>query len=423
MSSEQQNKERRVLMRKTSQQSICAEDPLTLEVHQDISALRDLWCTFQKSALGGPHDTWEWNEAWARTAGQSCKPQIVVGRDGAGNVIFLLPLTIRKKKGCAVLEWLGATQGNYASGLFHRDAWQSGDYPRGQALMARVLSALPRVDVVHLADQPAEISDILNPLGGLPGILAASPGHSFPLKGDWETHFNKQFSSSSRSKMRRAERRLADEGTIQFAMVEPGSTRVEAMDRVICDKQRWFTDKGIHNFFADSEMREFYRTLARLPDDKSAPHLRIYEYRVGGETIAANLGMIHQNKFYGLIASTTDGPMRRHGPGRLMFRRLVEHLAHEGIDMIDCGAGEDEDKLRWCTRQRERLHAIVPVSARGRAYAAVLRAKLRVKLHIKQNPQLWNMAKRLRQWKATIKTPRPSLKENPAGSPAHSPQA
>lgn len=410
-------------MRKTTQQSAGAGGHLDVEVHRDISALHDLWCAFQKSALGGPHDTWEWNEAWARTAGQSCKPQIVVGRDGTGDVIFLLPLTVRKRKGCAVLEWLGATQGNYASGLFHAIAWQGEDLPRGQALMTRVLATLPRVDAVHLADQPAEIGNIPNPLGGLPGVRAASPGHSFPLNGDWEAHFNERFSSSTRSKLRRAERRLTDEGMLHFAMVEPGIARIEAMDRVIHEKQKWFADRGIHNFFADREMREFYRVLAQLPEDEAAPRLRIFEYRLNGETIAANLGMIHQNKFYGLIASTTNGPLRRYGPGRLLFRHLVEYLAHEGIETIDCGAGEDRDKLRWCTQQRERLHAIVPVSAKGHVYAAALKAKLHAKLQIKQNPRLWTMANRLRQWKAVLKTPPPSRKENPAGSPAPGLQA
>jgi len=410
-------------MQTTTQQNASARDQISVEAHQDIAMLRDLWCTFQKNALGGPHDTWEWNEAWARTAGHSREPQIVIGRNEAGDVIFLLPLTIRKRKGCAVLEWLGASQGNYASGLFLPTAWQSENLPRGQALMTRVLAALPRVDAVHLADQPAEISNGFNPLSGLPGVKAASSGHAFPLNGNWEAHFNERFSSSSRSKLRRAERRISDEGTLDFSMVGPGSARVDALNRIIRDKQKWFTEKGIHNFFANHEMCEFYRALAQLPEDEGAPRLRIFEYRFNGETIAANLGMIHQNKFYGLIASTTSSPMRRHGPGRLMFLHLVEHLANEGIEMIDCGAGEDRDKLRWCTEERERLHAIVPVSAKGHVYAAALKAKLNAKLHIKQNPKLWNMAKRLRQWKAAIRTPRPSLNANPASSPAPGLQA
>jgi CelD/BcsL family acetyltransferase involved in cellulose biosynthesis len=412
-----------VLMQATTQQKTNTADNLSLEVHQDISALRDLWCTFQETALGGPHDTWEWNDAWARTAGQSCKAHIVIGRDIAGKVIFLLSLTIQMRQGCAILEWLGAAQGNYASGLFHPTAWQSNSYPSGKALLKQVLAALPRMDAVHLADQPTEVGNIANPIGDLPNVRSASPGHAFPLNSEWEAHFNERFSSKIRSSLRRSERRLADEGVLEFAIIEPGSPRIEAMDRVIRDKQKWFTDKGIHNFFAEREMQEFYRSLAQLPDDKVAPRLRIYEYRLDGETIAANLGIIHQNKFYGLIASTTDGPLRRFGPGGLMIRHIVEHLSNEGIEMFDCGAGEDDNKLRWCTQQRERQHAIVPVSVKGHVYAAVLKAKLNTKLQIKQNPQLWNMAKRLRQWKAGIKTPRPSQAATTSGSPAPGLQA
>jgi CelD/BcsL family acetyltransferase involved in cellulose biosynthesis len=402
----------------TIQHKASDKDSLSLEVHKDISALRELWCTFQKTASGGPHDTWEWNNAWARTAGQSCTTHIVIGRDMAEEIIFLLPLTIHKRQGCFVLEWLGSAQGNYSSGLFHPTAWQGTSHQTGEDLLKQVIAALPRVDAVHLADQPTEIGIIANPLGELPNVRSASPGHAFPLNSEWEAHFKERFSSKIRSNLRRSERRLADEGALEFVIIEPGSDRIDAMDRIIRDKQKWFTDKGIHNFFAKREMREFYRSLAQLPDDKVAPCLRVYEYRLDGETIAANLGMIHQNKFYGLIASTTDGPLRRFGPGGLMIRYVVEHLSNEGIEMLDCGAGEDENKLRWCTLQRERQHAIVPVSAKGHIYAAALRAKLIAKLQIKQNPQLWNMAKRLRQWKAGIKTPRPPQATTPSSSAA-----
>lgn len=410
-------------MRTSIQHKASDTEDLRLEVHQDITSLRDLWCTFQKTALGGPHDTWEWNDAWARTVGHSCKAHIVIGHNMAEEIIFLLPLTIQKRQGCTIIEWLGAAQGNYASGLFHPTAWQNTSYPTGKALLKQVLAALPRVDAIHLADQPTEIGNVANPLGDLPNVKSASPGHAFPLNSEWQAHFNERFSSKIRSNLRRSERRLADEGVLEFAFIEPGSDRIDAMDRIIRDKQKWFTDKGIHNFFAEREMQEFYRSLAQLPDDKIAPRLRIYEYRLDGETIAANLGIIHQNNFFGLIASTTDGPLRRFSPGGLMIRYIVEHLSNEGIEMLDCGAGEDENKLRWCTLQRERQHAIVPVSAKGHVYAAALRVKLSTKLQIKQNPQLWNLAKRLRQWKAGIKTPRPSEAATPSSSSAPSLQA
>ena len=129
--------------------------------------------------------------------------------------------------------------------------------------------------------------------------------------------------------------------------------------------------------------------------------------------IAANIGLVFQNTLYGFSTCTAYGPMRRHGPGRILFRQTVEHMAQDGIEAIDCGAGEDENKLRWCSEQRTRLHTLVPVTAKGRLYTAALKAELLVKVQIKQSPQLWSLAKRMRQWTSAL---RPSDEKKSAGS-------
>ena len=115
------------------------EYDLTVEVYDTLDKVSSMWRAFERSAIGGPHDTFEWNDAWARTAGKSCKPLIAVGRDGAGEILFLLPLTIHKHLGCDVLEWLGASQGNYSSGLFHRDSRSPAGHWRPAVERSRLL--------------------------------------------------------------------------------------------------------------------------------------------------------------------------------------------------------------------------------------------------------------------------------------------
>ena len=392
----------------TGKKTATMSHALTVEIHRDILALRDLWRKFQVEARGGPHDTWEWNNAWARSAGKASTPLIAIGRDASGDMVFLLPLTIRKRARCDVLEWLGAEQGNYTSGLFHPTAWTDKTLPQGKDLLAHVLAALPRIDAVHLADQPSELGNILNPLAGLPGIPAASEGHAFPLNAAWHQHFKERFSSNQRKNMRRCERRLGEQGAVRFEAVEQGPARSQVMDGIIAEKRSWFADRGIPDCFANAGVRDFFRLLVQMPDTDAGPTPRIFTLSVDDEIVATSLGLIYQNKFYGLIASITAGSMRRHGPGRLLFLSLVEYLANEGIETLDCGAGEDLDKLRWCTQRRERRNAIVPVTAKGFVYAAALKTRLLIKLKIKQSPRLWSQAKRLRAWKSGLGASRPS---------------
>ncbi|MFQ5625767.1 MAG: GNAT family N-acetyltransferase [Methyloligellaceae bacterium] len=381
---------------------------LTVEIHRDIPALRDVWRNFQGEARGGPHDTWEWADAWARTAGKFTPPLIAIGRDASGDILFLLPLTIRKRMGCNMLEWLGGEQGNYSSGLFHPTAWSEKTLPRGKDLLALVLDTLPRFDAVHLDKQPAEINKSLNPLAGLPGIPAASAGHAFPLNADWHKYFKQKFSSHQRSKLRRSERQLCEQGAVGFEVVEQGPERSQVMDGIIAEKRKWLAQKGIPDCFAEADVRDFYRSLVQITDTTAGPATRIFTLSVDDEIVATNLGLIYQNKFYGLTASNTCGPLCRFSPGSILFLHIVEHLANEGIEMIDCGAGEDVNKLRWCTEWRERRHAIVPVSVKGAVYTAALKSLLLIKLKIKHSPQIWGQVKRLRKWKSILGAPRPS---------------
>ena len=378
------------------------ESLISIQVHPSIAKIGDCWREFQQKANGGPHDTWEWNDAWVRTAGASDTPLIVVGRDANGEVLFLLPLTIRKRMGCAVLEWLSADQGNYASGLFHPSAWLDANLPRGRELLTLIRAALPRVDAVHLAAQPRKVGNFTNPLAGLPGVMAASAGHAFPLSVSWRAHYEKEFSSRQRSMLRRCERQLRKHGPLRFEAVGYGPRRAQIMDAMIGEKRLWFAEKGIPDVFANDGVRSFFRSLAQVPDTATGLTVKLFTLSTGDQSTATSLGLVFQNRFYGLLATTPQGPLRRYSPGRLLLLRLVEYLANKGIDTIDCGAGEDEDKLRWCTVERERLHAIVPVSFRGRIFATAMILALKSKRHIKQTPHLWCWAQRFRHWKSLM---------------------
>lgn len=372
---------------------------LTVEVFDNLEDVRDLWRAFQRIAVGGPHDTWEWNDAWARTAGKDDAPLVAVGRDRRGEIIFLLPLTIRNRMGCAVLGWLGAEQGNYASGLFRPDAWAEDGLPRGAALLDCIVASLPRIDAVHLSDQPAEFVTGANPLAGLPGVAGASPGYAFSIGADWKAQYEGQASARYRRNLSRRERQLEEHGPLRLASIDDRPGRLAAIETIFEQKRQWFAERGIADGFADEKTREFFRALVAAPCSDSGFTVGVHELTVGGEVAAASLGLLHGNCFYGLVSTTTPGELRKYGPGNILFHRLVERFAEDGVARFDFGAGESELKLRWSTERRELFHGIVPVSARGLAYGKGLEGALTAKRLIKQSPRAWSIAQRLRQWK------------------------
>lgn len=382
---------------------------LNVELHNDVASLRDLWCDFQHFAAGGPHDTWEWNNAWVETAGKAEHPVIAVGKAGSGEVVFILPFTIRQRMGCSVLEWLGSDQGNYASGLFHPTAWRNKTLPRDGSLLKAILAKMPPVDAIHLEKLPEKIGSLTSPLAGLSCVAEASAGHSFAIGKNWEDHFNDRFSSSARSKLRRDERRIADNGKVSYKQVSDPREKLLFTDQVITQKSDFFAERGIRDFFQNDGVREFMHRLAEIPEDN--PHLsaRLYTCHLDGELLAAKLGVVHNNTYYGMISSTTKGAIRRYGPGSVLFKYSVQFMGKEGIERLDCGAGEDDTKRRWCTERHSRLHLLSPVSLKGYGYIAILWLQLKAKLFVKNNPELWNRYKRIRAWLACYLRPNSSV--------------
>jgi len=370
---------------------------LAVEVHRDTASLKDDWRDFQHEAAGGPHDSWEWNDAWLQTAGHDDDAHIAVGRDASNRIVLILPLAIRKRCGCRVLEWLASEQGNYSSGLFLPAAWDSPALPRDKALLELILNALPEVDAVHLDKQPASIDGFASPLAGLSSISEASPGHCFPVGKDWEDHYRKQFAPRARAKLRRSESRLCEGNGATFETIKGADAKCRYTEDAIAQKAEFFAERGIADCFQASGVKAFFRHIARLPENGSDLSTRIFVCRKDDELLAAKMGVVYKDVFYGIISSTTTKPIRRFGPGSILFKNSVAFISREGIRTLDCGAGEDVTKQKWCTEQRERMHLVAPVTARGRVYTAMLRAALKAKLFIKNNPGFWERYKRARQ--------------------------
>lgn len=371
---------------------------LVVEVHDDMDRVSDLWKEFQRRAGGGPHDSWEWNNAWRRTAGSLVVPKIVIGRSD-GRPVFLLPLAVRTRLGCKVLEWFSADQGNYASGLFDRLSWKDGNLPRGEALLEHILKVFPEVDAVHLAAQPDGFIDSPNPLAGLPGVAGASSGYAFKIGPDLKEQFADRVSQRYWKTYYRRERRLAEVGPVRLKCVEDRDERVDVLHLIFDHKQQWLAERGITDLFAEETIRNFFHSLIQEPDTGTGFKVAVYQLTAGDEVIAASLDIHFQDCFYGLISTTTPGPLRKYGPGNILFHRLVDRLRQEGIKHFDFGVGENQQKTRWGIVQRNLSHGLFAVTAKGQVYLKALEGALTAKRLIKQSPQAWSVAQWLRQWK------------------------
>lgn len=391
--------------------------PLTIELHSDLASAAAEWRSFQSRAAGGPHQSYEWTEIWlsAHPAADSIEPAIVFCRDRDGQCVAILPFAIRRPFGCTTLEWLGADQGNYSSGLFDPGYWSRPDAPDAQAVLDAVLAVIPGIDAVHLADHPATLHGFPNPLAELPGIAAPSDGYAFRIGRDWRSEYESRFSARYRRNLKRHERKLEETGPLRLHRLNKPADRLRVLERIFEQKSDWFAHRGMPDAFAGEAIQRFYRALVTAQPESNDFDVRVYELRAGKEPLAACADVLFRNCYYGLVASTISGDLARHGPGNLLFHRLVEQLAEEGAEMFDCGAGENEQKLRWCTERRKRRHALVPVTEVGRLYTAAVKAGLAAKAQVKQSPLLSRLANMVRRHGPRLFSALPLLAVGTAG--------
>ena len=70
---------------------------IRIAVYDDLAAVELEWRAFEPQADGTVFQCFDWLATWQRHIGvrEGVQPVIVVGRDDAGAVLFLLPLAVR----------------------------------------------------------------------------------------------------------------------------------------------------------------------------------------------------------------------------------------------------------------------------------------------------------------------------------------
>ncbi len=92
---------------------------IRLAVYEDLSAIEQDWRAFEPHADCTVFQSFDWLASWQRHIGvrNGVRPAIVVGRDGAGAILFLLPLSVRSAGFARELAWLGSELCDYNAPL------------------------------------------------------------------------------------------------------------------------------------------------------------------------------------------------------------------------------------------------------------------------------------------------------------------
>jgi CelD/BcsL family acetyltransferase involved in cellulose biosynthesis len=368
---------------------------IRIAVHEDLSAIERDWRAFEAQADCTAFQSFDWLAAWQRHIGarNGVRPAIVVARDGAGAILFLLPLAVRSAGFARELTWLGSELCDYNAPLLAASFSTRIDAKRFMALwenIARCLQDNPRLryDFIDLEKMPETVGAQQNPIRHLGGTMTPSGAYLTHLTGDWETFYTAKRSSATRRRDRSKRNRLAEYGEVKFVNPDSDSEILHTLDTLIAQKARSFAHMGVANLFAKPGHAEFYRALATDPATRHLVHVSRLD--VGATAAAVNLGLTYRDCYYHLLASYDDGEGSRFGPGAAHLHDLLHQAIDRGFRIFDFTIGDERYKRDWCDTELKLYDFIAAATWRGALVALPMLGAQQLKRRIKQTPVLWN---------------------------------
>lgn len=338
----------------------------------------------------------------SRLDGAGVEPFIVLAEDATGQPQALFPLVIERRFGLRVARFAGGAHASYKMGVF-----APGFGAREAAALGPLLreAGLRRgVDLFALADQPLVWEGFVNPLAELPHQPSPCVGYSTRLDPDPMAFVRSKMSNDSYKKLLRKEKRLGEAGALRF--LEPvGEEEVRpVLDAYLRQKAERFRALGMQDPFAGPEVREFLRQATGLRPGGRPAAISLHALASGERVLAVFGGAAAGGRFSAMFTSFDASPdVARFSPGDCLLLRLVTTLGARGFRSFDLGVGEAGYKKDYCDATDGLFDTFLPLTAAGRAAAAVMGGGRKAKGWLKASPLLMRAVGGLRRLKSNLR--------------------
>ncbi len=156
--------------------------------------------------------------------------------------------------GLRVAEFLGGKHANFNMALWRSDVAAHLEAGNVKAVLARLGR---EADLLKLINQPLTWGGATNPFALLPHQRAANYAFSGGLIPDFDALLRARTNAAARKKMRKKERTLAGYGAVRFERAEGQRDVRQALDVFFKQKSARMRAQGLHDVFADPNVRRF----------------------------------------------------------------------------------------------------------------------------------------------------------------------
>ncbi|MCV0397342.1 MAG: GNAT family N-acetyltransferase [Rhizobiaceae bacterium] len=277
----------------------------------------------------------------------------VVGRDGDGELVFVLPMIARVMNGVTLLESADLGVSDYSAPVIRAGSSLPADIGN------RVAAALPRHDILRLRPVPADnagwstlLCETLLPLGF--SAHAARP--TLPWD-EWRAAaYDASFAKRLARKMKSLDK-AGDNGLV--VLDDPDEIRASVRAIRALRAGRFEGDP-----IQTDAVAAFYEEVAI--SGAGAGFARTWRLDLDGEPVGHVFGLTWRGRFHYLLIGCDYERFGRFSPGLVMYDRMMRDWAEAGGDTFDFTIGDEPFKADFGTVPTAMLGLEKPATTRGR---------------------------------------------------------
>jgi CelD/BcsL family acetyltransferase involved in cellulose biosynthesis len=285
-------------------------------------------------------------EALARHILSGSDRLILVGvTDSAGNPLAMFPFVKRRKFGVAALEAVDfGVVDFFAPILFRATPLSAAETAK---LWRTAVDAVPGVHAVAFKKLPRLLhgrphalsaADFLKPMGTSATTLFLRNAAGEPT--------GSMDSASVERKLKKASRVLQRFGPLTFEEAQTKEDAEAYLKVLVCFRTARFKELGRYDALLDSNVVDFYRTLADR-NTEGAPG-RLFALRAGDEIVAVTYGFAYRDAFTLIAPAITPKAEYQSGsPGLIAMFRTLGWCQDNGFGVFDLSVGSLSYKSRF----------------------------------------------------------------------------
>ncbi|HYW62199.1 MAG TPA: GNAT family N-acetyltransferase [Bradyrhizobium sp.] len=341
-----------------------------------------------------PFQDWQWLEAWygafANLADVEPIVAIITGAATAEQAL-LLPLIRRMNGGIRIVEPADLDLTDYNAPLLGPAAPRDAEAAR--AMWRDLRAALRRLpggaDLIRLRKMPVETDGGPNPFVLLRGAGPCALNGNVVAIGDDFDAWRYTLERVVRKELERSWRVFSRQPNAAFRVIADADEALHILDNMEVQQGSRMQQLGVNFVLNEERCAAFYRNLVR--DNIASGYAVLSALMVGGELVAALLGIRQGGHYVMVRISNAGGKWSNCSPGRLVIERTMAALHRDGVRQFDFSIGNYAYKRRFGVTPIRLVDFSAALSWRGLPYAW----RDRVARRLRRYPKLAQRLKRL----------------------------